>query len=46
MTALVLAGEVSADTPGKRVLSWRCVLAGGETGHLPVPLRGPGTQTG
>ena len=27
-----LAGEVSADAPGKRVLSGRCVLAGGETG--------------
>jgi hypothetical protein len=26
-----LAGEVSADAPGKRVLSGRCVLAGGET---------------
>ena len=27
-----LAGKVSADAPGKRVLSGRCVLAGGETG--------------
>jgi hypothetical protein len=27
-----LAGEVSADARGKRVLSGRCVLAGGETG--------------
>ena len=27
-----LAGEVSADAPGKRILSGRCVLAGGETG--------------
>jgi hypothetical protein len=32
MTALVWAGEVSADARGKRVLSGRCVLAGGETG--------------
>ena len=29
-----LAGEVSADAPGKRVLSGRCVLAGGETGSF------------
>jgi hypothetical protein len=27
-----LAGKVSADAPGKRLLSGRCVLAGGETG--------------
>ena len=29
-----LAGKVSADAPGKRVLSGRCVLAGGETGSF------------
>jgi hypothetical protein len=29
-----LAGKVSADAPGKRVLSARCVLAGGETGSF------------
>jgi len=29
-----LAGEVSADAPGKRVLSGRCVFAGGETGFF------------
>jgi hypothetical protein len=30
MTALVWREEVSADAPGKRVFSGRCVLAGGE----------------
>ena len=30
-----LAAEVSADAAGKSVLSGRCVLAGGETRHLP-----------
>jgi hypothetical protein len=29
-----LTGKVSADAPGKRVLSGRCVLAGGETGSF------------
>jgi hypothetical protein len=32
MTTLVWREEVSADAPGKRVFSERCVLAGAETG--------------
>ena len=32
MTMVVLAGEVSADAPGNRIISGRGVGAGGETG--------------
>ena len=40
-----LAGEVSADAPGKRVLSGRCVLAGSETGPFRRRCEGPCTET-
>jgi hypothetical protein len=43
MTALV-GGEVSADAPGKRVLSGSCVLAGGETGPLRRRCEDPGPK--